>query len=437
MSTLFRLRAVATFVLGVSAAAASGCEGGFAPPSSGEELGELTLALVTVPSDVDCLRVQAKSTTGPQTALRRLSVSTNQPSLFTITGLPLGEIQITTEGFSQACGDIGSTTAPTWVGDTQTVTLVPGYTPAVTITMRRPGHVSLAVDFDATAPPAIIEELALPNGARATRLALAPDGSIVFTARMPGLVGRATYPSTVTALTTIAEPYGVAVAANGDIWVTRSFHPQVARISPAGVVQQLFGLGGALPAVRDIAIDAAGVTWVGASGLSAIARIQGGVVALLNLPTPSVRGIVVGGDGQLRVSLESGSRIGVLTPAGTLAQQIPVGIQPGDIIRGAGTDFWFLAENGSGIGHLIAPAQVPTFALPPAGPEGTLVMRNDGRLWFSEPNLGRVGSMDVDDNSYFSIPLPPGTRPLGLVVDGAGRLWVADGNNPRLLVLLP
>jgi streptogramin lyase len=422
-----------TACLAAFVAALAGCEGSLAPE---EPVGRVTLALTAAPADVACLRVLVRSTIGPQEALRRLTVLPGQSTTFTITGLPLGEVQLTTEGFSVACANIGATTAPTWVGDTRTLVLTPSFIPSVTVTMHRPGSASVAVDFDTNPPPPTIQEVPLPGGDHATRLALAPDGSIVFTS--PGFLGRATFPGPGTYIAkTFGDSYAVAVAPSGDIWLTRvSPNADVQHYSAAGLLFATFTLpGGTLP--RDLAIDGAGTVWAGATGLPQIARIQGNAMSLIPVPSPTVLGIAVGLDGLVRVSLDAPGRIGVLSTAGPLTQQIPTPQPPADLIRGAGTDFWFLTQNGTALGRLTGGVATVIPIGAPGGSEGTLVLRSDGRVWFSQPDLGRLGRIEVATGAFTIVPLPAGTRPLGLAQDSANRLWIADANNARLLVVLP
>jgi virginiamycin B lyase len=299
--------------------------------------------------------------------------------------------------------------------------------------MRRPGQASVAVDFDSSVPVSI-SELPLPGNARATRLAAAPDGTVVFTARQEGVLGRATFPDTATILAPVgALPYGVAVAPNGDIWITKGGSPLVERRNASGALLQTVNLPVNGP-VRDIAVDANGVAWVGSANLSVVARIQGNALSLLQVPSPSVDGVVVGTDGQVRLSFVSSPRLGVMNAGGGLTAQIPLPVPPADLTRGAGSDIWFLAAGGFAVGRVTTGGSVVITNVPAGGPEGTLVMRSDGRIWFSQPDLGRLGRVDAM-GVFTVVPLPAGTRPLGLAVDGAGHLWVADANNARLLIV--
>lgn len=103
------------------------------------------LALVSVPSDVVCVRALVKSPS--RSVTRDFNVSPGKPSNFTISGLPAGQVSFDMDAYSVPCGKLGKETLPSWVGDSQSVFLTNGAVTRVSVTLRPNAAADVTADF--------------------------------------------------------------------------------------------------------------------------------------------------------------------------------------------------------------------------------------------------------------------------------------------------
>jgi hypothetical protein len=139
---------VAALPLGCSA-------GGGRSDSSGETTGVAVLAVTAAPSDATCLQV---TVTGSRTVQNSFSLTPGQNAVFTLKGLPIGNVVFTELAFDTACSAVTSASTPTWLSDPVTTTLVPGVVASVTVVLRRNGQAIVTSDFedDSGAPDAAV-----------------------------------------------------------------------------------------------------------------------------------------------------------------------------------------------------------------------------------------------------------------------------------------
>jgi virginiamycin B lyase len=151
--------------------------------------------------------------------------------------------------------------------------------------------------------------------ARLARLAVAPDGAVWFaestaysiTRLKDGVLQRHDVQSVR------GGPYGVAVAADGNVWATLQSANQVIRIAPSGEVAQ-YDLPTAGASPTDVAVDAKGGVWVVEFRGNKIAHFADGKFAEYALPegkaAPS--GIAVAPDGSVWFGILRGGGLGRL-----------------------------------------------------------------------------------------------------------------------------
>jgi hypothetical protein len=136
-----------TALAALGAVAPLGCVD--APPApQNEDVGAATIALVQVPTDVRCVRIQVQ---GTRTVSQDFAVMPGQPSVLQMTGLPLGMDMFSGQAFAQACG----AGAPTWTADPVPAVLSAGVVASVSLVMHRSGSAAVSVDFqdDGTCAP--------------------------------------------------------------------------------------------------------------------------------------------------------------------------------------------------------------------------------------------------------------------------------------------
>jgi cysteine-rich repeat protein len=119
---------------------ASGCATGGDRPE-----GAATFAITQTPPDVRCVQITA---VGSRAVSRRFPLAEGQSTAsLSLTGLPLGDLTFSGAAFSISCGAIEVDTAPDWIADPVTATVVTGPAIVVHLEFRRNGQASAIVDF--------------------------------------------------------------------------------------------------------------------------------------------------------------------------------------------------------------------------------------------------------------------------------------------------
>jgi hypothetical protein len=142
-------------------------------PQAGDDLTQITVALMTVPSDVLCVEITVNAST---TVTKRVDVTPGAAALITITGVPIGPATIDEKAYNVACSAVvPGVTQPTWVAAMPvSVTLAAGQTTDVALVLKRPPQIRISNDFQdspvLTATPApIVFGTATTGGAALTQ----------------------------------------------------------------------------------------------------------------------------------------------------------------------------------------------------------------------------------------------------------------------------
>jgi streptogramin lyase len=154
---------------------------------------------------------------------------------------------------------------------------------------------------------------------------------------------------------------GVAVGADGNVWLTSAAGDIILRMTPTGTVT---GFPVAVPG-------------------SASAALRG--------PT----GIVAGPDGALWFTAEAGDAIGRIDTSGQIkAYPLAHGAAPHAITVGPEGQLWFTESGAGAIGYITTDGRRFTFPLPnpKARPNG-IAAAPDGSIWFTESNSPHVGKV--------------------------------------------
>jgi hypothetical protein len=182
------LRRAAALVL--TAVLSFGCS---QPPGGGDELTQITVALMTVPADVLCVEITVSGTT---TTTKRVDVTPGAAALITVTGVAIGPATIDEKAYNVACSMVvPGVTMPTWVATAPvSVTLAAGQTTDVPIVLKRPPQIRISNDFQdspiLTATPApVVFGTATTGGAALTQTVTVSNAGTVpapFQAAMTG-----------------------------------------------------------------------------------------------------------------------------------------------------------------------------------------------------------------------------------------------------------
>lgn len=118
--------------------------GGPADDNDPMTFGSAEIHLTAAPSDVYCVRVQAQ---GSRFQEKTVDVVPGQSTVFTMTGLPTGNVTFSGDAFNQACSMIAGAT-PTWIADPVATSIQSSVVAQVSLNMKRNGQANVSVDFE-------------------------------------------------------------------------------------------------------------------------------------------------------------------------------------------------------------------------------------------------------------------------------------------------
>ncbi len=135
------LSIVAALPFAVSCGA--GSDAGHGDETAVTDAGEVSLALTTVPSGVQCVRI---ATTGSTTSSQDFPVTAGTSSVFSIGRFATGNLSITATAFDVACASTSGVQG-SWVSDPLTVAIKGGVIARANVTLRPNNPVSAKVNF--------------------------------------------------------------------------------------------------------------------------------------------------------------------------------------------------------------------------------------------------------------------------------------------------
>jgi phospholipase C len=252
---------------------------------------------------------------------------------------------------------------------------------------------------------------------------------------------------------TLADPYGVALAPDGDVWVADTGHDQIAEFTQAGHLVTRFG---GLDQPEGVAADAAGHVWVADTGDDRVVELSpaGHVLATFGsagsgpsrLDQPVALAVTSSGD--IWVADQGNSRVEEFSAAGGYLASVSVATPAGVALDGSG-DLWvsspsYAAGNRvdefSAAGRPLASFGNTQAGYGDLGDTGGIAIGPAGRVYVAQPDYGWVSVFSQDGRFYteFGLRSGPGRAgedlefPQGLVVTAAGQVWVADSGNNRI-----
>jgi streptogramin lyase/4-amino-4-deoxy-L-arabinose transferase-like glycosyltransferase len=296
-------------------------------------------------------------------------------------------------------------------------------------------------------PQASYERVTMPNLAALVFNPAAPGPPVWVT---PPLAGELRL-----VLDGLNGPRGVAAGRDGLIYVADTGHRRVLIVNSAG--DELGQIAGGAQPFRepfDLAVDNGGQLYVLDAGLAQLTVFdaQGGY--LRDVPAPSVlldrsRGLHVDPEGRIWVAHTTGGRVVALDGVGQILEEILVwpgqGSQPVDVAVGIdGTIF----VTDAGLHKLVRfdpnGQRLLAWEIPVANTlDGAhLAVGPNGDLYLTQPEKAQISRLNSEGEqlgAWFVNTLSPGglVKPVGVAVDGEGRIWSVDSLGGRLFVVEP
>jgi virginiamycin B lyase len=204
----------------------------------------------------------------------------------------------------------------TWIFGCDTTGIATGSDGA--IWFSKPGCNVVGRVAAASAPNSAHDDVSLPSGTQPLRVAVGPDGALWFTAYGSGRIGRVGGDGTVTWPVPggLDRPYDLVTGPDGNLWVTESGGAgAIVRVTPAGDVTRFSAGLSAGAAPQGIAVGADGNLYVAAYGADAIARVStsGAITEIALRAGAGPRGIVGAADGSVWFTAHDGDWVGRLT----------------------------------------------------------------------------------------------------------------------------
>lgn len=284
------------------------------------------------------------------------------------------------------------------------------------------------------------------RGRRAGALALAAvvgTSSFLAIPAAPGLAA----PGKVTEIglpVPDVAPLGIANGPNGSVWFAEN-GGGVGRIDGAGKIteypvaansQKNLGIPDAMAAgsdgslwFTDISVSVPRVGRVDpATGASTLYELP--LTGAVNFTNAQVTSITPGADGAMWFTGGYSGALGRIDASGTVTAYA-TGLTPYAVTIGQDGAVWF-TNNDASIGRLDpATGKVTSYTAPSAGTGlpalGEIVPGPDGRLWFTEPGVGKIGALNPSDGQIAEYAVPTAdSKPTGIVAGTDGRLWFTE-----------
>jgi virginiamycin B lyase len=258
-----------------------------------------------------------------------------------------------------------------------------------------------------------------------------PDGAIYTSDGSLGKVWRIGENRRVRGFDLGGGATGIA-SAHGALWVSDRDGSRIVKLSTTG--QQLGAYPvtpGAFP--TDIELGSDGALWFTESRGNAIGRVDvSGKVTEYPIPTADAfaTDIALGPDGAMWFTESQTDKVGRIAPDGTITEfAAPAASLPGPIVAGLDGALYFAERNTNKIARMTTDGVITNEYWVDGGGAGplALVAAPDGNLYFTNHSDGFVVRMTYGGVVTKRFKVPSGF-PDALTVDARGDLWFTQGN---------
>ena len=241
----------------------------------------------------------------------------------------------------------------------------------------------------------------------------------------------------------VSSPYGVALDAQGDMYIADTNNKRIVEVNAAGTASIVALPGLSLSYPNGVAVDGRGELFIADLYNFRIVELSAAgsasVVATPGLSLAYPEGVAVDAQGDLFIADEGNNRIVEVTAAGSASVIATPGLslaQPYGVAVDAQGDL-FIADSGNNrIVEVAAAGSASVLATPGLSlsyPEGVAVDAQ-GDLFIADTNNSRVVELTAAGSA--GIVAPTGlalSYPEGVAVDAQGDLSIADSGNSRIV----
>ncbi len=284
-------------------------------------------------------------------------------------------------------------------------------------------------------------------------VALAPDGSVWYTAQRANVVGRLDPSRGVGEFkeyrlpTPDSGPHGLVSDSDGNIWYSGNSAGLIGRLNrKTGKVTEYRMPDPAAKDPHTLAFDRRGTLWFTVQNGNFIGRLEpgNGRITLVPVPTPNARPYDIKINSKdVPFFVEFGSNaVGSIDPA---TMKITEYRLAGDALRPrrmaiAADDGIYYTDYATGfLGYINPVAGVVSLRISPGGASShpyAITMTHDGAVWFcetGEPTKNMLVRYDPNTKEMRAWPIPSGGQTVRYMVsDPLGNLWLAESGAGKI-----
>lgn len=321
---------------------------------------------------------------------------------------------------------------------------------------RRPGNpaaasrrrLALETLEDRSLLASIVELATLPTAnAAPTGITRSPDGSVWFTQKNANKLGRISAAGALTEYaipTANSAPEQITASPNGYVWFTERSGRKIGRIHQSGGAIAEFRLPGYGESPTAITTRPDGTVWFASVEQPSVARLgrisAAGVIT--KLPSANTSAVITdlegGPDGHLwvtRVSAQWGDSVSRVNTSGSGSwthYKLTAGSSPQSITVGPDNKLWFTEKNANKVGTMTTAGALTEFALGPNRGPQEIVTGPDGALWFTEKAGNAIGRITTAGAvTEYAVPTG-GSQPHAILFGPDANLWFTEQNGNRI-----
>jgi virginiamycin B lyase len=388
---------------------------------------------VVPPAGVQCLRLTAATASKVERQL--FPVSAGQDTRLLVGGLPAGVVTFNGDAFDLGCSAVNGKSFPTWISDTQAVTLSASVVAKVFLTFRQ--NVRARVSFDFVGEPTF-QEFPIPSGGAPYLITWGFSGDLWFTEREANRVAKITAAGVITEFdvpTAFSFPEGIATVGGGDAWFTEFAGNKIGHVTSAGVFEE-FTIPTPNSGPRGIIAGPTGGYWFTEFNAGKIGFITtAGVITEFTIPTPNSGPVGIDWltSSPLWFTESNTGKIGSITTAGVITEyNVPSGAGLGRICTGYdGFDFvdmWFVESNADKVAKIAANGTVTEFNLQGAGSPFDINYGFDGVVYVAEAGANLIARVNPVGVIIEFEPPTPNSQPFSIAQAGGpgSKIWFTE-----------